>query len=110
MTYDEVIQLPRRSWTYNYGIYQDTAGDQKIYNADHRRQVIRNIRDPLNVKFKVGDIVLSSTLQEYGEIIEVNQDRNWGNHQYDVNFFNSINDNVYYGYQDETDLTNRSEK
>lgn len=100
-SYDEILQMPRRYWAYNYSIHQDPT-DQKIYNLHHKNQTIYSVRDPFNPKFKVGDIVLATKLGEYGEIIEVKQDLEWGNHQYDVDCFN---ENVMsYYYRDESEL------
>lgn len=103
LSYEEVINLPtKRAWSYTYGIYQDTrsGGDEKIYNVDQKNKIVLYSRDPLNLKFKVGDIVLSKRVGEYGEIIGIKQDLDWGNHQYDVDFFNEI----FESYQDEQDL------
>lgn len=100
MDYAEVIKLPTRRESFTYGIYEGPDG--AIYNVDHRTQKILYIRYPHSVKFRLGDIVLVSPEGEYAEVIDIKQDGEWGNHEYDVEFFNK--GLMSYRWRDESDL------
>lgn len=98
LTYDEVIKLPKICLThrfYYYSIHQDPS-DQKIYNLDHKSRTIKLVRDPLNTKFTKDQIVLVKPVGEYGEILEVKKDPEWGNHSYDVKIFDADWQSCYY--------------
>lgn len=69
--------------------------DGKIYNIDILKKQITLVRDTVNMKFKTGDIVLVSLEDEYAEIVNLKKDEDWGNHQYDVDFFKDGGRNTF---------------
>lgn len=99
MNFQEITKLPAIIKKFTYSIHRGPDG--KIYNVDLRTQKVLYVRDPHTTKYKVGDIVLSKDEGEYAEILEVRKDNEWGNHQYDIHFFNILDN---YRWRSENEL------
>jgi hypothetical protein len=85
---------------YDHYLYKIYREDNKIYDVDKDGE-ITSIRDTVNNKFRVGDTVLVTDAGEYAEIIEVQIDNVWGNHEYDIHFFSGLHNSRW---RDENEL------